>query len=136
MPAPTSPPETSNRVVLAGLLVDRPVERVTPSGRLVVEFELEHHSAVRDLAPLERVALRIGVVALDQVASTCRTLAAGSAVEVEGVLNQKLWSRDGRERRGRVEMVARNIRIDVSSSPLNLDNTPEDGHSRIEVING
>ncbi len=114
---PDSPvvPETAvghprNRVDLSGVLVAPPELRVTPSGLTVATLELQHLSREGAAGPAQSLELRIPVVAIGPLAEPCRRLAVGTALEVEGRLNQKRWIRDGKVRWGRTELLATNLR--------------------------
>lgn len=102
-------PDTSNHTVLEGVLTQTSEWRVTPGGLPMLRLELEHLSTPLDLAPLERVELRLPIVALGELAETCRHIPPGTRLRIVGVLNQKRWIRDGKTRWGAVELVARSI---------------------------
>ncbi|MEO5378405.1 MAG: single-stranded DNA-binding protein [Magnetococcus sp. DMHC-6] len=111
----------TNQTILQGML-SVPVDmRYTPTGRPVARFALEHTSVVQDLAPLERLEVRMDVIAVGATAEGCRHLNIGQFLYVKGRLNQKRWLRNGKVRWGKTELVALDIQ---TTAPPSL-NPPE-----------
>jgi len=104
-----SNPPAANEVLLEGRLLG-PVEyRVTPGGRAVASFELEHLSCHAQPDSGLRLEMRLPVMALGALAERCRVFSPGCLLRVTGRLNQKRWIRDGQVRWGRVELFALGI---------------------------
>lgn len=101
--------ENANFAVVEGTLTQPADWRVTPGGVPVARMELEHLSTPQELAPLNRLELRIPVLAMGDLAERCRTYPPGARLRAEGRLNQKRWIRDGKTRWGAVELVARSV---------------------------
>ncbi|MEO5339081.1 MAG: hypothetical protein H7837_00990 [Magnetococcus sp. MYC-9] len=97
-----------------------PEFRVTPAGRLVAHLCMEHLSQESAVDPLQRIELRMPVLALGPLAEQCRPLTQGTPLHVEGCLNQKRWIRDGKVRWGPTELLAQRIwcfERDTGSAP-------------------
>ncbi|MBF0096354.1 MAG: single-stranded DNA-binding protein [Magnetococcales bacterium] len=103
-------PPRANQIVLAGTLADEPEFRFTPSGRLLACLTVEHLSQQEQFAA-QRIEVRMGVLALGDLAEWCRPLRPGQLLQVEGRLNQKRWIRDGKIRWGQVELWAERIAL-------------------------
>nr|CRH04503.1 putative Single-strand binding protein/Primosomal replication protein [Candidatus Magnetococcus massalia] len=107
-----SEPVQANDVVLSGLVVTAPDLRYTPAGTAIAQWELEHHSQVTDLPPLQGVALRIQLIAAGALAQECQLLHIGDRIKVRGRLNQKRHQRSEETRWGKLELVVRQIKLE------------------------
>lgn len=111
-------PDVANHTVLTGVVAEPVVIRATPAGRAIAHITLTHDIRVQGLAPLERLALQLTVLAMGSLAEQCRGLPPGTPLRVTGQLNQKRWVRDGKTRWGQVELVARAIdRLEALHDP-------------------
>ncbi|MBF0368232.1 MAG: single-stranded DNA-binding protein [Magnetococcales bacterium] len=121
--------EPLNQASLEGVLCKAVKIRVTPAGRPVARFELEHIARTQHAATGERMALRMTVVAIGSLAEACRRLTAGTRLLVHGQLNQKRWIREGQVRWGRAELVA----LEILPQPQDGEES-ESGPSLIEEL--
>jgi primosomal replication protein N len=111
--------EPVNQTTIEGVVL-QPVDfRYTPAGRAVALLTVEHISQASPSASMERLELRMPVVALGELAERCRNIAPGQHIRAEGSLNQKRWIRDGKVRWGKTELFAQTIQISDSTSRSN-----------------
>lgn len=133
MAALSTIPDADNRVNLEGVLLEPAKYRVTPSGRPVSTLELEHVSRSHGTEPVERLELRIPVLAMGLLAEESRGFPVGTRLRVEGRLNQKRWIRDEKVRWGRTELVAQKLQV-LPLLPLEPKGMVEGGESTPPTI--
>ncbi|MBF0196049.1 MAG: single-stranded DNA-binding protein [Magnetococcales bacterium] len=110
-----------NQTILNGVVIQPAEFRFTPTGRQVAMLIVEHLSESEKSAPIQHLELRMPVVALGDLAQTCRDIAVGQNIRVEGSLNQKRWIRDGKVRWGKTELIARTIHL-LDDKPAVINN--------------
>ncbi len=100
-----------NLTTLDGVVIQPADFRYTPAGRAVLHLMVEHVSRADPAAAIERLELHMPVVLLGELAERHRDITQGQYLHIEGSLNQKRWIRDGKVRWGKMELLARTVRL-------------------------
>ncbi|MGN7613019.1 single-stranded DNA-binding protein [Magnetococcales bacterium HHB-1] len=100
-----------NHLELEGIIASAIEVRTTPSGRLLIKFELEHESFVSDLPPLKEVRVKMPVTMVQEHDRLSHTLKKGMPLIVRGRLNQNRWIRHDTVRWGKMELFALDVHI-------------------------
>jgi len=79
----------SNRIEIAGRLIEMGALRHTPAGMPVLEFRLRHESQRIEAGTPRAVEVEIDAIAFDGQARLLAGAAAGSALKTEGFLCSK-----------------------------------------------
>ena len=100
-----------NKVILIGNLTKDPELRYTPQGTPVASFRIAVNSKFKQAEGFRDETLFIDVVTFGKQAETCsQYLNKGSAVLVEGRLQERRWESEGQQR-SKVEVVAQTVRF-------------------------
>ncbi|ABK44961.1 single-strand binding protein/Primosomal replication protein n [Magnetococcus marinus MC-1] len=116
MSRPVADAEALNEVVLSGVVVETPELRYTPAGTAVLTWVLEHRSQVEDLPPLTETTVQMHVVVLGALADQWQGVQQGERVRVRGKLNRKRHQRNDQIRWGRLELVARQVKMEPATA--------------------
>ena len=101
-----------NKVIIMGNLTRDPEIRYNPSGKAVATLSIAvNKRSGRGEEGKDDVSF-FDVVVWEKQAETCaQYLAKGSAVLVEGRLQQRRWETDDGQKRSKVEIVAQNVQF-------------------------
>ncbi len=101
-----------NKVILMGNLTRDPELRYTPQGTSVCNFGIAVNRKYRQADEVKEDVTFINVVVFGKQADTCgQYLNRGSAVLVEGRLQERRWETEEGQKRSRHEVVAQNVRF-------------------------
>lgn len=102
-----------NNVILAGNLTREPVYRTTHNGSAVVHFTIAANRRYRGKNDeLKELVSYVGITARNKLADSCNSrLTKGSAVLVEGQLQNRSWETDDGKTQRSVEISARRIQF-------------------------
>lgn len=100
-----------NRIILIGNLTKDPELRYTPQGTPVASFRIAVNSKFKQSDGFREETLFIDVVTFGKQAETCsQYLNKGSAILVEGRLQERKWEVEGQQK-SKVEVVAQTVRF-------------------------
>lgn len=102
-----------NNVILAGNLTREPVYRTTHNGSAIVHFTIAANRRYRGKNDeLKELVSYVGITARNKLADSCNNrLTKGSAVLVEGQLQNRTWENDDGKTQRSVEITARRIQF-------------------------
>ena len=101
-----------NKVILMGNLTRDPEVRYNPSGTAVVNFSLALNRKYKQGEEFKEEVSYIDVVVFGKQAENCgQYLSKGSAVLVDGRLQQRRWETDDGQKRSKVEVVAISVQF-------------------------
>ena len=101
-----------NKVILIGNLTRDPEMRYTPQGTSVCNFGIAVNRKYKQGEDVKEEVTFINVVVFGKQADTCgQYLNKGSAVLVEGRLQERRWETDEGQKRSKHEVVAQNVRF-------------------------
>lgn len=101
-----------NKVILVGNLTRDPELRYTPQGTSVCNFGIAVNRKYKQGEEVKEEVTFINVVVFGKQADTCgQYLNKGSAVLVEGRLQERRWETDEGQKRSKHEVVAQNVRF-------------------------
>jgi single-strand DNA-binding protein len=117
-----------NRIILIGNLTKDPELRYTPQGTPVASFRIAVNSKFKQSDGFREETLFIDVVTFGKQAETCsQYLNKGSAILVEGRLQERKWEAEGQQK-SKVEVVAQTVRFLPRRSDAQTQ-TPSGGES-------
>ena len=101
-----------NKIILIGNLTRDPEVRYTPQGTSVCNFGIAVNRKYKQGDELKEEVTFINVVVFGKQADTCgQYLNKGSAVLVEGRLQERRWETDEGQKRSKYEVVAQTVRF-------------------------
>ena len=101
-----------NKVILMGNMTRDPEMRYTPQGTTVCNFGLAVNRRYKQADEMKEEVTFINIVVFGKMADTCgQYLNKGSAVLVEGRLQERRWETDDGQKRSKHEVVAQNVRF-------------------------
>jgi len=101
-----------NKVILIGNLTRDPELRYTPQGTSVCNFGIAVNRRYKQGDEVKDEVTFINVVVFGKQADTCgQYLNKGSAVLIEGRLQERRWETEEGQKRSRHEVVAQNVRF-------------------------
>ncbi|RJQ20279.1 MAG: single-stranded DNA-binding protein [Nitrospiraceae bacterium] len=101
-----------NKVILAGNLTRDPEMRYTPQGTSVCNFGVAVNRRYKQGEDVKEEVTFINIVVFGKQADTCgQYLNKGSAVLIEGRLQERRWETEDGQKRSRHEVVAQNVRF-------------------------
>jgi len=101
-----------NKIILIGNLTRDPELRYTPQGTSVCNFGIAVNRRYKQGDEVKEEVTFINVVVFGKQADTCgQYLNKGSAVLIEGRLQERRWETEDGQKRSRHEVVAQNIRF-------------------------
>lgn len=101
-----------NKIILIGNLTKDPEVRYTPQGTSVCSFRIAVNYRYRQGDEIKKEVTFIDVVAFGKQADTCgQHLNKGSAVLVEGRLQERRWETEEGQSRSKFEVVAQSVRF-------------------------
>ncbi len=101
-----------NKIILVGNLTRDPEVRYTPQGTSVCNFGIAVNRKYKQGDELKEEVTFINVVVFGKQADTCgQYLNKGSAVLVEGRLQERRWETDEGQKRSKYEVVAQTVRF-------------------------
>lgn len=100
-----------NKIILIGNLTKDPELRYTPQGTPVASFRLAVNYRYRQSDELKQETMFIDNVVFGKQAETCtKYLNKGSAVLVEGRLQERRWESNGQQK-SKFEVIAQSVRF-------------------------
>ncbi len=116
-----------NKVILIGNLTRDPELRYTPQGTSVCSFGLAVNRKYKQAEEMKEEVTFINIVVFGKQADTCgQYLSKGSAVLIEGRLQERRWETEDGQKRSKHEVVAQNVRFlprkQAASSGAGMDN--------------
>lgn len=101
-----------NKVILIGNLTRDPELRYTPQGTSVCNFGIAVNRKFKQGEDVKEEVTFINIVVFGKQADTCgQYLNKGSAVLIEGRLQERRWETEDGQKRSRHEVVAQNVRF-------------------------
>ncbi len=101
-----------NKIILIGNLTKDPEVRYTPSGTSVCNFRIAVNHKYKQGDEIKKETTFIDTVVFGKQADTCgQYLNKGSAVLVEGRLQERRWETDEGQKRSKYEVVAQTVRF-------------------------
>lgn len=101
-----------NKVILIGNLTKDPELRYTPQGTSVCNFRIAVNYRYKQGDEVKKEVTFIDVVTFGKQADTCgQYLNKGSAVLVEGRLQERRWETEEGQSRSKFEVVAQSVRF-------------------------
>ncbi len=101
-----------NKIILIGNLTRDPELRYTPQGTSVCSFGIAVNRRYKQGDEVKEEVTFINVVVFGKQADTCgQYLNKGSAVLIEGRLQERRWETEDGQKRSRHEVVAQNVRF-------------------------
>jgi single-strand DNA-binding protein len=101
-----------NKVILIGNLTRDPELRYTPQGTSVCNFGIAVNRKYKQADEMKEEVTFINVVVFGKQADTCgQYLNKGSAVLVEGRLQERRWETEEGQKRSKHEVVAQSVRF-------------------------
>ncbi len=101
-----------NKVILAGNLTRDPEIRYTPQGTSVCNFGIAVNRTYKLGEELKKEVTFINIVVFGKQADTCgQYLNKGSAVLLEGRLQERRWETEDGQKRSKFEVVAQSVRF-------------------------
>jgi single-strand DNA-binding protein len=101
-----------NKVILMGNLTRDPEMRYTPQGTTVCNFGMAVNRRYKQAEEMKEEVTFINIVVFGKMADTCgQYLNKGSAVLVEGRLQERRWETEDGQKRSKHEVVAQNVRF-------------------------
>ncbi len=101
-----------NKIILIGNLTRDPEVRYTPQGTSVCNFGIAVNRRYKQGDETKKEVTFINVVVFGKQADTCgQYLNKGSAVLVEGRLQERRWETEEGQQRSKHEVVAQNVRF-------------------------
>ncbi len=112
-----------NKIILIGNLTRDPELRYTPQGTSVCNFGIAVNRKYRQAEEMKEEVTFINVVVFGKQADTCgQYLNKGSAVLVEGRLQERRWETEEGQKRSKHEVVAQNVRfLSKRQVPADID---------------
>jgi single-strand DNA-binding protein len=111
-----------NKVILMGNLTRDPELRYTPQGTSVCNFGIAVNRKYKQAEEVKEEVTFINIVVFGKQADTCgQYLNKGSAVLVEGRLQERRWETEEGQKRSKHEVVAQNVRF-LSRKQGSVDN--------------
>ncbi|MCK5505117.1 MAG: single-stranded DNA-binding protein [Thermodesulfovibrionia bacterium] len=112
-----------NKVILIGNLTRDPELRYTPQGTSVCNFGIAVNRKYKQAEEVKEEVTFINIVVFGKQADTCgQYLNKGSAVLVEGRLQERRWETEEGQKRSKHEVVAQNVRF-LSRKQGSVDNS-------------
>jgi single-strand DNA-binding protein len=129
-----------NKVILIGNLTRDPELRYTPQGTSVCNFGMAVNRKYKQADEMKEEVTFINIVVFGKQADTCgQYLNKGSAVLVEGRLQERRWETEEGQKRSKHEVVAQSVRFlprksdsAGASMPRGEMSTPPDETTDIE----
>ncbi len=110
-----------NKIILIGNLTRDPEVRYTPQGTSVCNFGIAVNRRYKQGDEVKEEVTFINVVVFGKQADTCgQYLNKGSAVLIEGRLQERRWETEDGQKRSKHEVVAQSVRF----LPRRADATP------------
>jgi len=101
-----------NKIILIGNLTRDPEMRYTPQGTSVCNFGIAVNRKFRQGDEVKEEVTFINVVVFGKQADTCgQYLNKGSAVLIEGRLQERRWETEDGQKRSKHEVVAQSVRF-------------------------
>lgn len=101
-----------NKVILIGNLTRDPELRYTPQGTSVCNFGMAVNRKYKQADEMKEEVTFINIVVFGKQADTCgQYLNKGSAVLVEGRLQERRWETEEGQKRSKHEVVAQSVRF-------------------------
>jgi single-strand DNA-binding protein len=101
-----------NKIILVGNLTRDPEMRYTPQGTSVCNFGLAVNRKYKQGEETKEEVTFINIVVFGRQADVCgQYLNKGSAVLIEGRLQERRWETEDGQKRSRHEVVAQNVRF-------------------------
>ena len=101
-----------NKVILIGNLTRDPELRYTPQGTSVCSFGLAVNRKYKQAEEMKEEVTFINIVVFGKQADTSgQYLSKGSAVLIEGRLQERRWETEDGQKRSKHEVVAQNVRF-------------------------
>ena len=101
-----------NKIILIGNLTRDPEMRYTPQGTSVCNFGLAVNRKYKQGEEMKEEVTFINIVVFGKQADTCgQYLNKGSAVLIEGRLQERRWETEEGQKRSKHEVVAQNVRF-------------------------
>ncbi|MBI5050631.1 MAG: single-stranded DNA-binding protein [Nitrospirae bacterium] len=101
-----------NKIILVGNLTRDPEMRYTPQGTSVCNFGIAVNRKYKQGEEVKEDVTFINVVVFGKQADTCgQYLNKGSAVLVEGRLQERRWETEEGQKRSKFEVVAQTVRF-------------------------
>jgi single-strand DNA-binding protein len=101
-----------NKIILIGNLTKDPEVRYTPQGTSVCNFAIAVNRKYKQGDELKEEVTYIDIVTFGKQADTCgQYLNKGSAVLVDGRLQQRRWETEEGQKRSKYEVVAQSVRF-------------------------
>lgn len=101
-----------NKVILIGNLTRDPELRYTPQGTTVCNFGIAVNRKYKQAEEMKEEVTFINIVVFGKQADTCgQYLNKGSAVLIEGRLQERRWETEDGQKRSRHEVVAQSVRF-------------------------
>ncbi|MBI5407914.1 MAG: single-stranded DNA-binding protein [Nitrospirae bacterium] len=101
-----------NKIILVGNLTRDPELRYTPQGTSVCNFGIAVNRKYKQGEEMKEEVTFINVVVFGKQADTCgQYLNKGSAVLIEGRLQERRWETEDGQKRSRHEVVAQSVRF-------------------------
>lgn len=101
-----------NKVILMGNLTRDPELRYTPQGTSVCNFGIAVNRKYKQAEEVKEEVTFINIVVFGKQADTCgQYLNKGSAVLIEGRLQERRWETEDGKKRSKHEVVAQNVRF-------------------------
>lgn len=119
-----------NKVILIGNLTRDPELRYTPQGTSVCNFGLAVNRKYKQGEEMKEEVTFINIVVFGKQADTCgQYLNKGSAVLIEGRLQERRWETEDGQKRSKHEVVAQSVRFmsrkhDASGSGFSQGDMP------------
>ncbi len=112
-----------NKIILIGNLTRDPELRYTPQGTSVCNFGIAVNRKYKQAEEVKEEVTFINVVVFGKQADTCgQYLYKGSAVLVEGRLQERRWETEEGQKRSKHEVVAQNVRfLSRKQAPADID---------------
>lgn len=114
-----------NKIILVGNLTRDPEVRYTPQGTSVCNFGIAVNRRYKQGDEVKKETTFINVVVFGKQADTCgQYLNKGSAVLVDGRLQERRWETEEGQKRSKYEVVAQTVRF-LSKKPSVATTTAE-----------
>ncbi|MBI4686442.1 MAG: single-stranded DNA-binding protein [Nitrospirae bacterium] len=127
-----------NKIILIGNLTKDPEVRYTPQGTSVCNFRIAVNHRYKQGDEMKKEVTFIDVVTFGKQADTCgQYLNKGSAVLVDGRLQERRWETEEGQQRSKYEVVAQTVRFlprkgGVSEGDSSTDIIPPDETTDLE----
>lgn len=115
-----------NKIILIGNLTKDPEVRYTPQGTSVCNFRIAVNHRYRQGEEVKKEVTFIDVVTFGKQADACgQYLNKGSAVLVEGRLQERRWETEEGQQRNKFEVVAQTVRFLSKKGSTDADTSAE-----------